>query len=563
MSSSVSIPSPSILHLISLHLLSLGLTNTATQLQSESGVGLPCSVLPVKELCRKGSWGEVLAAINRLDKTLVEQVPADVILDVQEMTVLELLESSEMEMAKLMIRSFDSSGDGAFEGERKQRIDMAFVSNREMADGGAAQSARFYGTSANPTLTKQQRRDYVGTVLAEYVPTAPEDRLVTLLNQAVKWQQYTGTLPALKPVLDEVKMAPEYDLVVGSPPAHAAATSAATASSAPASTIDRSVATQYGVIKSSKKVYPSVTMFLPSGAGIVTASSDGFVEIYDTATCKLDRTNYAFQARDEIMLHDASVVALAMSNDGEMLASGDITGCIKIWDIQNGTVVRSFPSAHSTGVLSLTFSSDGTKIFSGSQDGLVRCFGLRSSKLVMEYTGHASYVNCVALVSDASSGGPGADKMLLSGSSDGTIKLWHVTTGECIRTITPPAVANSTSNNASIQAVLPIVGTSYIVVVPRGNVGYVMNVGNGEVVREFRADKDADFVAATLSSRSKFVYCVTTDNVLQCVDVATGQNERCFDVSESECKGISCHGFKNVVATWEDGGRGKVKLWVP
>jgi len=546
-----------VIELIQLHLLSLGLTTSAMALNKESNVGLSCSILPLQQLAHTGAWGEVLTSLDRLDVAKRAALPPDLILDVQEMTVLELIESGDLQMAKLAIRALDG-GDNIFIEERKQRIDTAFVSLKEIQD--SQQSATFYGTITNPSYTKQLRRDAIGQDLASHVPVAPTDRLVTLLTQSIKWQKHTGTLPTLRPVDsdDPAAKTPQYDLVNGNPPESATETKGGnkggTNKSAPQA-LDRAPSQQYGVIKFSKKTHAESATFLPDGAGLVTGSTDGFVEVYDHTTCKLNM-DFAYQANEEIMLHDTNVLSITYSADGEMIATGDSKGCVKVWGVQQGKCVREFPQAHNQGVLCLKFGKDGSKLITGAQDGLLREFGLRSSKLLQEFRGHGSYVNCVDLVSD--------DQFILSGSSDGTVRVWHHASGECLKTLTLPVEVGSSSNNASIQSIIPIDNGANFIVVPRGNMAYVMSRDTGAVLREFKSDRGGDFVCATVSPRGRFLYAVTDDHVLQSYDIATGAIERTIEVAESEVLGIAAHPFKNIVGTWSnEGNRGKLKLWIP
>lgn len=68
------------------------------------------------------------------------------------------------------------------------------------------------------------------------------------------------------------------------------------------------------------------------GVCLVTGSSDGFVEIWDSESKYTDlRLDLDYQQKDELMCHsDVSVMALATSRDGNMLASGDSMGTIKV-----------------------------------------------------------------------------------------------------------------------------------------------------------------------------------------------------------------------------------------
>ena len=99
----------------------------------------------------------------------------------------------------------------------------------------------------------------------------------------------------------------------------------------------------------------------------MTGSLDGFVEVWDHDTCRLRKelpyqarslvrslgsgyvsvclpvdfpeaphlnphtqTKLTEQANEEFMMHDIAVMAMAFSRDGEMLATGDTDGIVKV-----------------------------------------------------------------------------------------------------------------------------------------------------------------------------------------------------------------------------------------
>ena len=72
------------------------------------------------------------------------------------------------------------------------------------------------------------------------------------------------------------------------------------------------------------------------------------------------------------MAHSKSVLSLAFSSDGEMLASGDLEGTIKVWRISSGGLLRRFSNVHENGVTDLCFTANGLQICSSSYDGTVR-----------------------------------------------------------------------------------------------------------------------------------------------------------------------------------------------
>ena len=82
---------------------------------------------------------------------------------------------------------------------------------------------------------------------------------------------------------------------------------------------------------------------------------------------------------------------------------------------------------HTDNVLSVAFSPDGKYLASGSSDNTVRLWDVTTGEEVRRFDGHTNSVKSVAFSPDG--------KYLASGSRDNTVRLWDVTSGEEVHRI--------------------------------------------------------------------------------------------------------------------------------
>ncbi len=113
--------------------------------------------------------------------------------------------------------------------------------------------------------------------------------------------------------------------------------------------------------------------------------------------------------------HMGSVISVAFSPDGSLLASVSRDFMVRPWDVFSHQLVNRL-TGHWGGVSSVAFSPDGSLLASGSDDKTVKLWDVSTGQLVDTLTGHSREVWSVAFSPD---GG-----LLASGSRDGTILLW-------------------------------------------------------------------------------------------------------------------------------------------
>ncbi|MBD2018428.1 WD40 repeat domain-containing protein [Microcoleus sp. FACHB-53] len=121
-----------------------------------------------------------------------------------------------------------------------------------------------------------------------------------------------------------------------------------------------------------------------------------------------------------------NVYSVAISPDGQTLASCGDDKTIKIWNLNTGDLLRTF-TGHSDIVWSVTFSPDGQILASCSEDKTVKIWKLDTGELLSTLLGHSEAVVSITFSPDG--------KILVSGSGDKTVKVWNLSTGTQLHTL--------------------------------------------------------------------------------------------------------------------------------
>lgn len=157
------------------------------------------------------------------------------------------------------------------------------------------------------------------------------------------------------------------------------------------------------------------------------------VQLYSVRTRKLVKTITRF---DDVA-HCGEI-----RRDGRIMVAGDDTGTIQVFDVNSRAILKTWRE-HRQPVWTTKFSLvDSTSLMSTSDDKTIRLWDLPSQESTRTFVGHGDYVRTGAFM-------PGnTSNTLISGSYDGTVKIWDPRT--------PDRAVMTFKHKAPAETVLPL-----------------------------------------------------------------------------------------------------------
>ncbi|KAB0390541.1 hypothetical protein E2I00_017560 [Balaenoptera physalus] len=196
-----------------------------------------------------------------------------------------------------------------------------------------------------------------------------------------------------------------------------------------------------------------------NGKTLISASSDTTVKVWNA---------HKGFCMSTLRTHKDYVKALAYAKDKELVASAGLDRQIFLWDVNtltaltasNNTVTTSSLSGNKDSIYSLAMNQLGTIIVSGSTEKVLRVWDPRTCAKLMKLKGHTDNVKALLLNRDGTQVCSSHEHLptdlvkisysrssptlyivayflcsqCLSGSSDGTIRLWSLGQQRCIAT---------------------------------------------------------------------------------------------------------------------------------
>ena len=367
-------------------------------------------------------------------------------------------------------------------------------------------------------------------VISSQVPEVPQNRLLALIQSALRWEEQKGAIPENC----------VFDLFHGVLPAETGASD----------TIERLPKTLFNTVELPVGSQVECAGFSPNGAYFVVGTADGFLEVWDPIRGSL-RGDLPYQKGEEdVMKVSSAVTCLAFSEDSELVACGCISGEVAVWRLSTGKLVKAFPKCHEQGITHVSFSPDLQSIVSCGFDHQIRVLGMKSGRVLKEFRGHESYVNCAFWIEGT--------ELLLSGSHDGSVRVWDTQRVDCIRSFVP--TEGNVLAPPPIRAILPFKHTekdSLFLVVTQSQSVHIFSLAERSFVKRI-TNKGVKFMAAQV--RQDTIFALTEDGSIFSYRPADGSSTiASLKVAEVEPISFACHPSLNILVSYDISG--KVKFW--
>ncbi|MBU2581428.1 MAG: serine/threonine protein kinase [Alphaproteobacteria bacterium] len=151
---------------------------------------------------------------------------------------------------------------------------------------------------------------------------------------------------------------------------------------------------------------------------LAVASHDWTVSLWEVR--KPDAPIHVFEG------HDNPVQAVALSNDGNLLASGGADKQIRLWNLNTLDLMREYREQGDF-VTAVGFSPDDSLIASGTLSGRIAIYRAKSRSQMRRLTGHDGEVTSLAFSPDGN--------LLVSASKDGTLRIRETKRWRTVKTL--------------------------------------------------------------------------------------------------------------------------------
>ena len=279
----------------------------------------------------------------------------------------------------------------------------------------------------------------------------------------------------------------------------------------------------------------------PDSQTIASGSDDNTIKVWHLTSGNLIHTLTWQSGVFQLHREATWFTSVAISPDGQTLASGCLDKSLKLWNWNSGKLIRNL-KGHSDSVNAIAISGNGQTLVSGSRDNTIKVWNLTTGQQISTLRGHANSVLAVAIAPDG--------KTLASGSRDNTIKLWNLLDGKLLRTFT--------GHLDQVRAVAFSPDGSTLASASNDRTIQLLHLGSGTIIRTFNGH--SDFVTSVaISPNASTLISASSDKTIKLWHLESGQLiDTLTEHSEAiHCVTISSDG-KTLASSSDDG---MIKIW--
>lgn len=193
---------------------------------------------------------------------------------------------------------------------------------------------------------------------------------------------------------------------------------------------------------------------------------------------------------------------LCVSSDsrGQLVATGDEEGYIKIWEIDSGKPFQNFN--FKAAVWCCAFSNDNELIAGCSSNKSIKVWKMSTQRQHISMSGHTDTINTCAFSY--------LEKCLLTGGGDWTVKTWDMTKGFCTKTL-------SATSSVYCMAMLP--NESNFVTGHLDGALWFWSLKNEKKIHEIKDYHSDAITSVSISQNGRYMLSYSWDHHLKVLDM--------------------------------------------
>jgi WD40 repeat protein len=227
---------------------------------------------------------------------------------------------------------------------------------------------------------------------------------------------------------------------------------------------------------------------------VYSSSGDGTVRVWDPGR--------KYSVDQMISPHDCSVNTLVCTSNGERMVTACETG-LSIWDIKNLQILDKIDTR---GTISLAITPDGCHAILGTRDGILKIWDLEENSLVESLTGHGSYINDVSIYAHG--------KRAISASHDNSLWIWDLDDLRGSNILM--------GHKRPVTAVTVTRDDKWAISAAEDGTLIIWDLSSASMSHQFSSHSTTIRSLALFPDQQRII-CGTEDNVLKVLDLETGK----------------------------------------